>query len=64
MILDIRSESDRVEHVKVIERAGLMWVGAYVSVGDQESAQNILTDLCTRATNALCGWEIIRQHDS
>ncbi|WBB56658.1 hypothetical protein [Verrucosispora sp. WMMD573] len=61
LILGCRVDGDRVEHVKVIERAGLMWIGAYVAICDTESADHNLADLCGRAAARLDGWEIMRQ---
>ena len=61
LILGCRVDGDRVEHVKVIERAGLMWIGAYVAICDMRSAELSLADLCVRAAERLDGWEVIRQ---
>ncbi|WP_139217995.1 hypothetical protein [Micromonospora phaseoli] len=63
LILGLRVDGDRVEHVKVIERAGFMWIGAYVAIRDLRSAELNLADLCGRAAARLDGWEIIQQWD-
>jgi hypothetical protein len=64
LILGLRSEADRVEHVKVIERAGIMWIGAYVSVVDKQQALVRLHDLCGRLTRVINGWDIVRDPDT
>ncbi|WP_204034875.1 hypothetical protein [Micromonospora qiuiae] len=63
LILGLRVCGDGVEHVKVIERAGFMWIAAYVSIGDTKSAERRLAGLCARAAAKLDGWEIIQQWD-
>lgn len=63
LILELSVDADGVEHVKVVERSGLMWVGAYISIRDDKSAQHHLVDLCARVTDVIDGWEIIRQPD-
>ncbi|MEV0732700.1 MULTISPECIES: hypothetical protein [Polymorphospora] len=59
LVLGLRAETDRVEHVKVIERAGMMWIAAFVAVADDERAQHCLHELCARLTGVINGWDIV-----
>lgn len=59
LLLDSRADSDRIEHISVIDRAGLLWVGAYVSVAEPDVAQNSLSRLCARVAPNIKGWEFM-----
>src|SRR5262245_52940684 len=48
LLMERRSKNDRIEHIRVVERAGLIWVGAYVSVAQHDVAQHQLGRLCDR----------------
>lgn len=51
---------DRVEHLHVIEHAGIMWVGVYVAIIEPGSAQRAVYELCGRINSADTGWELVR----
>src|SRR5262245_15598196 len=59
LLLRLRSVEDRVEHVRVIESTGMLWIGAYVAVAELEVAQQKLSNLCDRLVDVIDGWEII-----
>jgi len=63
LLLNLRTELDRIEHVKVIERAGLLWIGAYVSVAQQRTAQQSLHRLCDRLAGVIKGWDPFLEPD-
>jgi hypothetical protein len=59
LLLDRRHDDDRIEHIRVIEQSGALWVGAYVSVDRQETAQRNLEQLYARSADAIVGWELV-----
>ena len=61
LLLGLRSAEDRVEHIRVIERAGMLWIGAYVPVADNDRAQESLHQLCDRLAGLINGWEFVRE---
>ncbi|MBS2965961.1 hypothetical protein KGA66_23145 [Actinocrinis puniceicyclus] len=60
LLWGILTAQDRVEHIKVIERTGLLWIGAYISIADHIQAQKCLLGLCDRLVEIIDGWELIR----
>lgn len=59
LLMAQRTEGDRVEHVRAAERAGLIWIGAYVAVADQKVAQRHLDRLFHRILGDIPGWDFI-----
>jgi hypothetical protein len=63
LLMGLRSADDRVEHVRVIERVGMLWIGAYVSVAEMGVARASLSRLCDRLTDIIEGWELVMGPD-
>jgi hypothetical protein len=59
LLVGLRTEGDPIEHIKVIEAAGRLRIGAYVSVAETAQAQECLERLCIRLASAIFGWEIV-----
>jgi hypothetical protein len=55
---------DRIEHVHVVEYAGIMWVGAYATLLDPKLAQDSLRRLCGRLRGIDTGWELVEDGDA
>jgi hypothetical protein len=64
LLISLRRTTDRVEHVKVIERAGMLWVAAYVSVPEVDRARVSLQELVGRLTGIISGWELVEEPES
>lgn len=60
LLLRVATPEDRVEHLHVIEHAGIMWVGVYVAIIEPQFAQRVVYELCGRLRSADTGWELIR----
>jgi hypothetical protein len=63
MLMDLREPADHIEHIQVIERAGLLWIGAYVSTSEVKAAQRSVTELCDRLSQLVDGWAVIAATD-
>lgn len=59
LLMDLRDPTDRIEHIQVIERAGLLWIGAYVATPEAVAAQQSLSVLCGRLGPIVRGWALI-----
>jgi hypothetical protein len=59
ILMDLRDPTDRIEHIQVIERAGLLWIGAYVATPEAVAAQQSLSVLCGRLGAIVHGWAVI-----
>jgi hypothetical protein len=63
LLMGLRASEDRVEHIRVIERVGMLWIGAYVSVAEPGTARQSLLRLCGRLTAVIDGWELVGETD-
>jgi hypothetical protein len=59
LLMNLRDPADHIEHIQVIERSGLLWIGAYVSTPEMKAARRSLTDLCGRLSPLVDGWAVI-----
>jgi NifB/MoaA-like Fe-S oxidoreductase len=59
LLMNLREPADHIEHIQVIERSGLLWIGAYVSTPEVKVARRSLTELCGRLSSLVDGWAVI-----